>query len=390
MSNISIPLGKKDDLKIVYSYPNIPGSTESLEDTILHWIGMTLERDGLKKEQASIRIEKDKYYLGLKGMSEAQNTAYEKVLPKIVNIGLDAWQEIVPKVKQYHRWDPDQTGLWRFFLTLGVGVISHRSLQFFHYPPIRLLDPLKDSMHDPVTFRVRDLLVANGIPKEETKFYETRINSTPIACDDYQGSKKSPNADPTDGGLIPIRFFKDFQKDMIKALIKPHPEVEGYTIPVITYGRNPTDAVGGMFLKPNVPVVIQIIDGLKTPVLSSNHPFRFYATAQGGDDVGHPRKVPLNCSKTVQLQKEDLTMVYWQKKMAEDPSQDPWKVIQEAKDYWNAPDKKPIVCALVKRHTSLSYWEDGEFDPEGKHFHFDLSLDEAEKFCEDCGNDPCV
>ncbi len=99
--------------------------------------------------------------------------------------------------------------------------------------------------------------------------------------------------------------------------------------------------------------------------------------------------MPRDCSRTVQIQIDDLAVVYWQIKMAKDPSQDPWKVVKEAHDYWNASDKKPTVCALVKRHASLSYYDNGEFDPEGKHFHFDLSLDDATKLCVKCNDDPC-
>jgi hypothetical protein len=373
----SIKLGRKEDLEILFSYPNIPDSSESLSDTILHWIHQSLRRDGEADVKAAIRIKASDYYLDLKGATNELHAAYKANLPRILKTGRDAWRYTVPKVKKHHKWDPDKTGLWRFFMTHGVGIANYRSLQFFHYPPVRLLNPLRDSMHDPVTARVRNLLIANGVSNEETKYYETRINSTPIAADDFQGTSNSKNADPNTGSLIPIDFFKNFQKEMIRTLIKRHDKHDGYTIPIVVYGRNPGRVLGGMFLEPNVPMIIQILDGLKTPVLHSNHPYRFYPKAQGVNDVGKPRDTPKNVKKSRTIEIADLAVVRWQIKMAQDPSQDPWKVSEAALDYWNDDKQAPIVSALMKCHASLSYYEGRKFDPEGKNFHFEIEFDQA-------------
>jgi len=393
MAKTSIKLGKSDQLKILFAYPNTSKDQETLEQTILHWLGDTLVRDGLKKEMASIRVEDDEYILDLDGPSEAENAAYAERFPSILNIGWKAWEGPVKQIKSRKVWSTDNIDrpmwnpngvkvdgkdAWRFFLTLGVGLVNHRTLQFFHYPPLRLLDPLRDSMKDPVTLRCRELLEANGIKPEETHFYETRINSTPIAAPDDQGTNNSPPADPVWGGLIPIGYFREFERQMIHTLLKPHAK-SGYTIPMTAYGKDPRQRFGGMFLNPDQAMIIEVIEGQKTPVLGSNHPYRFYYEAQAKDgkgEVGSGKMLPGSIEICTQLQQDDLAVVRWQVQMAEDPSQDPWEVIANAQAYWKAPAQQKMVCALVKRHGSLTYKT-----PEGYDFWFALSLEDALKEC---------
>ena len=69
MVTTSISLGNADTLVRLFSYPNAPGSTELLRDTILHWIGQMLARDGFAYQgaDAAIRIEGSEYILDISG-----------------------------------------------------------------------------------------------------------------------------------------------------------------------------------------------------------------------------------------------------------------------------------------------------------------------------------
>ncbi len=390
MAKCTIELTNEEQLKIVFSYPNTSSNNETLAETIEHWIGQTLNRDGFGKTDFRITVIKTdrKYVLTLDGPSEAQCAMYAERIPALLNIGWKAWQDTVQKHLLRRKiwctdgevrnlWDPNETGQWRFFLTLGVGLVNHRTLQFFHYPPIRLLDPLRDSMQDPVTLRCKDLLIANGVSKDETSLYETRINSVPIAAPDDQGTNNSDAQDPTTGGLMPIKYFTKFQQDMTKALIKPHLTTEGFTIPLTAYGRGARDCMAGMTLGATDAAVIEILDDLKTPVLGSNHPFNFYYKAQaynGQGQVGSGKMLPNQMDTCIKLQIEDLSVVRWQVEMAKDPSQNPWRVIKEAKEYWSSPDQEKMVNALTQRHGSLTY-----DTPAGLKFWFAMTLEEALK-----------
>ena len=234
-------------------------------------------------------------------------------------------------------------------------------------------------MQDPVTYRCRDLLVANGVSKDETHLYETRINSTPIAAPDDQGTNSSPPADPVWGGLIPIGYFRKFEGDMIQSLLKPHASVEGYTIPITAYGKDPRQRFGGLFLNPDKAMIIEVLPGMKTPVLGSNHPYRFFWQAQaagGKGQVGSGKLLPESWEACTELQQDDLAVVRWQVEMARDPSQDPWEVIHESQTFWKNRAQQETVCALVRRHGSLTY-----ADPKGYEFSFPLSLEKAREEC---------
>ena len=401
MATVEIPLEMtREQLEILFTYPNIKGSDESLEDTILHWFGQTLERDGLKKEMATICDDDGHIVVCLDGPSEEENALYATRLPGLLRIGWWAWERVEKVVKPNGKWDPAKTGEWRFFLTLGVGIANFRTLQFFHYPPARLVDPLRDSMHDPVTFRCRDLLEANGIvhdandnTKDRTRMYETRINSTPVAAPDDQGTPRPPYQngaipDPISGSYIPVEYFNDFQMKMIQLYLHPHPTVDGYTIPMIVYGRNPRKQLVGQWMDADSAAILQMLPAkpdsykpkvdqnnyLKTPVLGSNHPYLFYAIAQIDDKrgwgVGGARLVPENVDKCVGIMQDDLAVTYWQTKMADDPSQDPWLVVKEGREYWKSPEQLLDVCALIWRQASLRY--DQKNDPLGNHFTFDI------------------
>ena len=217
-------------------------------------------------------------------------------------------------------------------------------------------------MMDPVTLRCRDLLRANGVPVNETKFYETRVNSTPIAAPDDQGTNFSVAADPVIGGLIPIGYFRDFEIQMIQTMIKPH-KVQGYTIPMTAYGRDPIQQFGGLFLGPDQAMVIEVLPGLKTPVLGSNHPYRFFGQAQTtrnpqpGQVIGSGQMLPGDAVMQAcrSIQQDDLAVVRWQVQMANDPSLDPWDTIRESQAFWKAPEQQERVELLIKRHGSLTY-----------------------------------
>lgn len=402
MAKISIPLNKtREQLETLFAWPNIrptPGEApaDTLEETILHWFGQTLERDGLSAKMVSVTHDSDEWAIHLDGPSNEENSLYSNRLPSLLEIGWQAWERTQNVVKPNGKWDPTYTGDWRFFLTLGVGIANFRTLQLFHYPPARLLDPLRDSMHDPVTFRCRDLLEANGVAPDQTRLYETRINSTPIAAPDNQGTPQPPyrdcvKPDPVTGSYIPIEYYTQFQQQMIQLYLHPHPTVSGYTIPMIVYGRTPRMQLAGEWLGPDCAAVLQMLPSrtpsphemmltqvsvdtknyLRTPVLGSNHPYLFFAIAQideaAKSNVGSARLNPKNIEKCISVMQDDLAVVRWQVQMAEVPSQNPWDRINESKTFWRNDDRLLDVCALIWRQASLYYAPE---DPFGNYFTF--------------------
>jgi hypothetical protein len=402
-SRYSIYLGAEDRLKLLYSYPNSPDGTWSLATTILHWFNLTLERDGMAALQAraSVRVEGPDhlpaYFLDLEGPSEAAQKfpEYGRRLPQFLANGWDALN-VIPRIKAAGKWDPDPDAdpgyrPWRFFLPMGMAMVSQKSLQFFHYPPIRLLETFQDYLYDPVPFRWNELLIANGVSRAaDLPLYQTVMDATPIAAEDDQGSKESSKGDPK-WGLIPIQYFPDYQRAQVNLLLNSASSSDYYTIPIVVYGGHPKSIFSelyGVKMGVNVAATANIVPGKKTPVLGANHPYLFYYIAQSkGSDagVGSGTLIAANCQEAVSIMKQDLVVARWQTVMAADPSQNPQTILADATQYWNDGARAAQVCGLVEHQASLLYP-----DPKSLDFEFQISLTQAAASCASKNNNPCA
>jgi len=117
--------------------------------------------------------------------------------------------------------------------------------------------------------------------------------------------------------------------------------------------------------------VVDLETFLRTPVLGSNHPYLFFAMAQISKsrhwEVGSGKLVPENIDRCVEIMQDDLAVTYWQTKLAENPSLDPWVTIRAGRKHWQDKEQILDVCALVWKQASLTYAAD---DPLGNHFTF--------------------
>jgi hypothetical protein len=122
------------------------------------------------------------------------------------------------------------------------------------------------------------------------------------------------------------------------------------------YGAHPLatfNELYGMSLENNQVGVANIVAGKKTPVMASTHPYVFYGTAQGFDNIGSGKLVNPK-GATAQMIK-DLVVARWLKLMSDDPSQDPRPVLSSCQTYWHDPAQAATVNALVQHQGSLYY-----------------------------------
>jgi hypothetical protein len=386
--------GSVDFVATVFSYPNGSDIGETLQQTVEHWINLSLLRDGLTAQGVACSTalgDMGQFFLSLTG-PEALQPQLDLFLARLQQfhvIGWTAITQVMPKIKADGKWDPSPDPEpppyrpWRPFLPHGMALINQRSLQFFHYPPIRLLEQTRDYLDDPVPTRWEELLIANGVPAEQQAWlYETVVDATPIAAEDDQGSKPP-------GGLIPIQYFPDYQKALTQLLLNTAANNADCTIPIVVYGAPPRKAFNSLFgtnIGVNTVGVAQIIPGKKTPVLGANHPYVFYATAQGFNTVGSGKFLPPPaCVDATSVMKKDLAVAFWQKKMADDPTQDPQAVINAATAFWNDPAQAALVCQLVQHQGSLFYPDDS-----GLTYQFNVSMQQAAAYCSANGNNPCA
>ncbi len=382
----TIPLGNALEVAACFSYPNIPGSSESLCDTIMHWVTQSLDRDGLIAQGVSARIETDRwtYTLYLSGSAAVSNQLlqYTKVLPQfLTNCGVGILDigtvvEANPSI-----WDPQNNG-WRPMFPMGLPLINQRSAQLFHYPPMNLLDPSRDYLDDAVPTRWAELLQANGMANmSDIVLMERLIDCAPVAAGDDQGTYISQV-------LTPIDYFKDYQLAQFALMLPPSEANPAFTIPLIVCGGPPRAVFSSLFnvtLGVNQALNVSIVPGLTTPVLGANHPYYFYAQAQGFATVGDGKMIAATCPKAQGIMQQDLVAARWQMVMATDPSQDSAAVLADCTSYWNAPAQAATICAMVQHEGTLFY-------PTGTPavFTFNTSLAQGALFCEENANNPCA
>ncbi len=382
----TVPLGNALEVAACFSYPNIPGSSESLCDTIMHWVTQSLDRDGLIAQGVSARIETDRwtYTLYLSGSAAVSNQLlqYTKVLPQFLTncgVGILDMENVIEANPAI--WDPQKNG-WRPMFPMGLPLINQRSAQLFHYPPMNLLDPSRDYLDDAVPTRWAELLQANGMANmSDIVLMERLIDCAPVAAGDDQGTYISQV-------LTPIDYFKDYQLAQFALMLTPSEANPAFTIPLIVCGGPPRAVFSSLFnvtLGVNQALNVSIVPGLTTPVLGANHPYYFYAQAQGFATVGDGKMIAATCPKAQGIMQQDLVAARWQMVMATDPSQDSAAVLADCTSYWNAPAQAATICAMVQHEGTLFY-------PTGTPavFTFNTSLAQGALFCEENANNPCA
>jgi len=394
MASFRIKLGSASTLVKLFSYPNKPGSTESLAETILHWFNQMLARDGFaaKGGTASVRAEGTRYFLDLEGPAEMKGYV-ERLLPFLKN-GADAldvinkeikkgkkkwpaWlKEIYPQLKNRF-WDPLDRGNWRFFLPIGMALVKQKMVNFFHYPPMRLLDEMRDYLDDPVPVRLNELMKANGIQTEEEAWlYSTVMDGAPIAAPDDEGTIYKAAGDFRNAvHLLPIQHFHVYQQAQTELLLNTSPVDDGYTIPIVVYGtsaRKSFNAIWQAGLSPGEKPTtrVEVVAGKQTPVLCSGHPYAFFAQVQ--TEVGAGEMKPEAWPKGVKTMVHDLAVIRWQIGMSKNPKKDPAAEWKSSLKYWNDPVQLETVYQLVLHEGSLWYP-----DPKSLEFTFRLSLEDV-------------
>lgn len=384
----SLDLGPITAVIDLFSYPNDPASPDGPLQVVEHWIGQSLLRDGMAPAATcSAQLgSMGEVFLTIRG-PDSMRSQIDRFLARLHEfhqIGYRALTTVVPALKQAGKWDPCPNPTppvyhpWTFFLPHGMALVNQKAVLFFHYPPIRLLRFNQDYLDDPVPVRCEELLAANGVsgftigqpPTGDILLYNTVMDATPIGAEDNQGSKKPNDPGPTgtpcpgsaydpEYGLIPIQAFPDYQKAMVALLLNDSPTHPGYTAPVIVYGAHPLQEFNTIY-QTNVtnyaPVIsTSVVDGKKTPVLASSHPYVFYGVAQGFDQIGSGIMPPGNvAAATAQMQK-DLAVSGWVKAMYDDPTQDPAVVWSTLLAHWQAAPQQATVKALVDHQGSLFY-----------------------------------
>lgn len=384
---------KELDIEIAGGVPylaplyNLPqeATAQQVESEIKYWFQKTLDTDGFSNLQFTVSVADNYTVIKLSTLdgTDLPEAAlrYGEAIPWFLRIGAETWQTVVPQLKADGKWDPDPNNKvpWQFFLPHGLPMVNFYTIQFFHYPPMRLLKQ-RNYLKDPVPYRWGQLLQTAGATVADTDLYQRYIDAVPIAANDDQGA------------FMPVSAFASYQQQMLRLFLTMRQQFNPVTVPVLVFGI-PAMAQFEHLFKANldilVPQVANIINGTTTPCLGSTHPYHFYAQAQiDKGQNGHigDGRMGRGCQLAQVLMQQDLIAAYWQVAMAKNPQASVGDTLFEATAWALGSAMTQTVCALTRHQGSLLYP-----NPETYDFEFNILYPEpAMSLCTGDGINPCV
>lgn len=318
----SIELGDEQRLTDLYSYPNQPGGSETLADTVKHYLAQTADRDGLHDATVNMRIEGTQYAAVISS-SSADVRRYSSRVPAFLSIGELAFAG-AQALEKTPIWQDD----WRFFLPLGLAMTQQYSVQLLHFPPDYSL-PDQNYLGSKTSERWESLLELNGVAGTEVARYETIIDIAPIAAPASDGAKLEGS----------YAYFSQYAHELLSLLTKSqssHAAVRS----VVAYGSPVHQWVETQFgVKLDVLGTGYLaLDGqIKAPVLGANHPSYFWYAAEQ------------SCDKGWQVMREDLIAARWQILMAASPAPKAAAAKANATTYWD--DRTGVICAQTRKQS---------------------------------------
>lgn len=313
----NIALGDAQTLTDLYSYPNKPGSTESLADTIKHYLEQSTARDGLVDVKVTVTQSDTTYTAQLQSRSAAIKDYADRV-PAFLNIGKLAYTG-AQELQQTPIWQSD----WRFFLPLGLALTEQHSVQLLHFPPDYSL-PEQDYLGSKTSQRWESLLEVNGVRAADVTRYEAIVDIAPIAAPASDGEKLEGT----------YSYFSEYAHQLLSFLVTSPPTTTSRS--VVAYGT-PVHAwveqQFGVKLEVLSTGYLTLDQATQAPVLGANHPSYFWYAAEESCDLGWD------------VMRQDLIAARWQARMSTPPQQSAEAVLKEATAYWDA--RHPQICTLT-------------------------------------------
>lgn len=247
---------------------------------------------------------------------------------------------------------------FQFLLPFGLALANVRSVQLLHYPPTETFSYL-DYLYSPTNIRWECLLVENGFGANDLAAVERILDVVPIAADGGDSS----GIDPYNGAFVP--YGKAQLQNFLGA------PVDGFTAPVVGYGGPVRDWLWSAYpdqiakqlpasgtknpLRPLSVVVLDIVDGAKTPVLCANHPseYLYFTSVKTGvvtnivQAMGPPPASTLatrgdsapgqaSFPQPLTVMRQDLVAAGWQCAMSKAWNSDPAETLAEMNDRWKS------------------------------------------------------
>ncbi|WP_174874370.1 hypothetical protein [Vogesella oryzae] len=323
-SDVEVDLGHRADVAALFSYPNCqqhcPAPAPSLEMTVSHWLMQNVLRDasGSKLQPAvSVRNEDD---LIKARISDAPSDDYGQLLQAYLAIGQQGYLG-AQAIKQAGGWQDD----WRFFLTLGMAMRNHRTVQLLHFPPDTVLNDSQDYLTAATTLRWAQVLGFNGMNTRDNALYQTIADIAPIAAPASAGAELTQV----------YSYFTPYSTALLQSWTAPQPGSSSVR-PMVALGGPARDWFAQQYLPAGSKfdvlqlAKVNIGNNQQVPVLGGNHPsYIWYAKTD---------------AEGINIMQQDLTVACWQNAMGQKPDSDAQTVLDSCSSSWQQDSN--MVCRL--------------------------------------------
>ena len=321
MADVEVDLGSPQRVTRLFAYPNncnvICYRDWSLEQTVAHYLTQSVQRDGYADAKVSVKTAGARVLASLSGVP----AGYDKPLSALLDAG-DLAYKGASQLNSEGKWAYS----WYLFLPLGMALENRKSVELLHFPPDYSLTQAQDYLESATTDRWATLLTANGIAAAQTPAYQTIVDIAPIAAPSNAGKDLE--------GVY--SYFNTYQTTMVKQVSQ---NASGTALPMVAFG-----APVRSWLKQQYGVTVSVLglaqispsEGLKVPVLGSNHPsYIWYASdpANYDDDEAKADAAGLK------VMGQDLSAACWQAGMGSKPGSDPKKQLDSCTQTWQVTQK---------------------------------------------------
>ncbi|QKE62738.1 hypothetical protein HNE05_04980 [Aquipseudomonas campi] len=331
-ADVQVSLGSVERVTRLFAYPNncsvICYRDWTLEQTVAHYLGQSLQRDGYGSAQVNVSSDSNGLYANFSGVP----ADYGQPLTELLAAG-DLAYSGASKLNQDGKWQFS----WYLFLPLGMALDNRQSVELLHFPPDYSLTQAQDYLQSKTTDRWAMLLTENGVAAEQTPAFQTIIDIAPIAAPASAGSDLEGVYD----------YFTDYQKQMVAQLTRGKTDS---ALPMVAFG-GPVRA----WVKAQYGVTLGVLDlgqispapGQTVPVLGSNHPSYIWYAADPENYNGDEQKAD---AEGLEVMGQDISAACWQADMGLKPDSDPSQTLSACTQKWQVTQKVQ-TCELF--YTSI-------------------------------------
>jgi hypothetical protein len=318
--NLIVDLGTAERAARLFSYPNClsncPAPDSSLEQTVSHWLSQSVQRDGYT---SAVRIYRkdDRLYADLNRAANPANKDenkypvpddYSDAIRSYLDIG-DIGYAKAEELKKTPQWQSS----WRFFLTLGMALRNHNTVQLLHFPPDTVLNDTQDYLSAATTVRWGNLLGFNGVDVRQNGLYQTIDDIAPIAAPANAGAALEGVYDT----------FTPYTLALMQSWTAPKAG-QSAPRPMVVLGSPARQWLAKQFKLGTLRVLDQfpldIGSNKQVPVAIGNHPSLIWNA--GSDSQG------------ISIMRQDLTVACWQAAMGKNPAGDAKATMDSCTQTW--------------------------------------------------------